>query len=142
MVDFHGWEMPIQYTGIVDEHQTVRTAVGMFDVSHMGQLRLVGADAAAALESLVPVDVLDLGVGRQRYAFFTNASGGLLDDLILVPLGVWLVIKLIPDYVLSDARDAAARLEVKPVSYVGLALIVALWLLAAWWLLRLLLPKI
>ena len=67
---------------------------------------------------------------------------GLLDDLILVPLGVWLVIKLIPDYVLSDARDAAARLEVKPVSYVGLALIVALWLLAAWWLLRLLLPKI
>ena len=67
---------------------------------------------------------------------------GLLDDLILVPLGVWLVIKLIPDYVLSDARDAAARLEVKPVSYVGLALIVALWLLTAWWLLRLLLPKI
>ena len=66
---------------------------------------------------------------------------GLLDDLILVPIGVWLVIKLIPAHVLSDARVSAARLEAKPVSYVGLALIVALWLLAAWWLLRLLLPK-
>lgn len=66
---------------------------------------------------------------------------GLLDDLILVPIGVWLVIKLIPDHILGDARVAAARLELKPVSYVGLALIVALWLLAAWWLLRLLLPK-
>ena len=66
---------------------------------------------------------------------------GLLDDVILVPIGVWLVIKLIPDDVLTDARASAARLEAKPVSYVGLALIVALWLLAAWWLLRLLLPK-
>ena len=66
---------------------------------------------------------------------------GLLDDLILVPIGVWLVIKLIPAHVLSDARVSAARLEAKPISYVGLALIVALWLLAAWWLLRLLLPK-
>ena len=66
---------------------------------------------------------------------------GLLDDVILVPIGVWLVIKLIPAHVLSDARVSAARLEAKPVSYVGLALIVALWLLAAWWLLRLLLPK-
>ena len=66
---------------------------------------------------------------------------GLLDDVILVPIGVWLVIKLIPAHVLIDARDAAAQLEAKPVSYVGLALIVALWLLAALWLLRLLLPK-
>ena len=66
---------------------------------------------------------------------------GLLDDLILVPIGVWLVIKLIPAHVLSDARVSAARLEAKPISYVGLALIVALWLLAAWWLLKLLLPK-
>ena len=66
---------------------------------------------------------------------------GLLDDVILVPIGVWLVIKLIPDDVLTDARASAARLEAKPVSYVGLALIVALWLLAAWWLLKLLLPK-
>ncbi len=66
---------------------------------------------------------------------------GLLDDLILVPIGVWLVVKLIPEDVLSDAREAAARLEGKPVSYVGLAFIVALWLLAAWWLVRLLLPR-
>ena len=64
---------------------------------------------------------------------------GLLDDVILVPIGVWLVIKLIPAQVLSDARVTAAQLETKPVSYVGLILIVALWLLAAWWLARLLL---
>ena len=64
---------------------------------------------------------------------------GLLDDVILVPIGVWLVIKLIPAQILSDARVAAAQLEAKPVSYVGLMLIVALWLLVAWWLARLLL---
>ena len=63
---------------------------------------------------------------------------GLLDDVILVPIGVWLVIKLIPVNVLEAARASAVRLEVKPVSYIGLAMIVTLWLLAAWWLLRLL----
>ena len=66
---------------------------------------------------------------------------GMLDDVILVPIGVWLVIKLIPLEVLEDARVSAARLEVKPVSYFGLAMILTLWLLAAWWLLRLLLPQ-
>jgi aminomethyltransferase len=66
------------------EHKHCRDSAALFDVSHMGQLRLVGADAAAALETLVPVDVVDLGVGRQRYAFFTNAGGGLLDDLMIV----------------------------------------------------------
>ncbi len=66
---------------------------------------------------------------------------GLLDDVILVPIGVWLVIKLIPNAVLTAARASAARLEVKPISYVGLAFIIVLWLLAAWWLLRLLLPR-
>ena len=64
---------------------------------------------------------------------------GLLDDVILVPIGVWLVIKLIPAQILVEARVAAAQLETQPVSYVGLGLIVALWLLAAWWLARLLL---
>lgn len=66
---------------------------------------------------------------------------GMLDDVILVPIGVWLVIKLIPLEVLEVARVSAARLEVKPVSYFGLAMILTLWLLAAWWLLRLLLPQ-
>ena len=66
---------------------------------------------------------------------------GLLDDVILVPIGVWLVIKLIPAQILVESRASAAQLESKPVSYVGLVFIVVLWLLAAWWLLQLLLPR-
>jgi aminomethyltransferase len=85
MVPFAGYAMPVQYpTGLMAEHRQCRESAALFDVSHMGQVRLVGADAAAALESLVPVDVVDLTVGRQRYAFFTNATGGLLDDLMIV----------------------------------------------------------
>ena len=85
LVPFAGYAMPVQYpSGLMAEHKQCRESAALFDVSHMGQLRLVGADAAAALESLVPVDVLDLGVGRQRYAFFTNSNGGLLDDLMIV----------------------------------------------------------
>ena len=67
MVPFAGYSMPVQYpAGLMAEHQHTRTAAGLFDVSHMGQLRLVGADAAAAFESLMPVDVIDLAVGKQR----------------------------------------------------------------------------
>ncbi len=85
MVAFAGYAMPVQYpAGLMAEHRHCRESAALFDVSHMGQLRLVGADAAAALETLVPVDVIGLGAGRQRYAFFTNASGGLLDDLMIV----------------------------------------------------------
>ena len=85
LVPFAGYAMPVQYSsGLMAEHKQCRESAALFDVSHMGQLRLVGADAARALESLVPVDVLDLGVGKQRYAFFTNSSGGLLDDLMIV----------------------------------------------------------
>jgi aminomethyltransferase len=84
MVAFAGYSMPVQYPGgVIAEHKQCRASAALFDVSHMGQLRLVGADAAAALETLVPVDVIDLAPGRQRYAFFTNASGGLLDDLMI-----------------------------------------------------------
>ena len=82
---FAGYAMPVQYpTGLMAEHKHCRAAAALFDVSHMGQLRLVGADAAAALETLVPMDAVDLAAGRQRYAYFTNASGGLLDDLMIV----------------------------------------------------------
>ena len=87
MVPFAGYAMPVQYpAGLMAEHKQCRESAALFDVSHMGQVRLVGSDAAAALETLVPVDVIDLGTGRQRYAFFTNASGGLLDDLMVVRL--------------------------------------------------------
>ncbi len=85
MVPFAGYAMPVQYpSGLMAEHKQCRESAALFDVSHMGQLRLVGPDAAAALESLVPVDVVDLGLGKQRYAFFTNVTGGLLDDLMIV----------------------------------------------------------
>ncbi len=84
MVPFAGYDMPVAYpAGILAEHRQCRESAVLFDVSHMGQLRLVGADAAAALETLVPVDVVDLGVGRQRYALFTNDGGGILDDLMV-----------------------------------------------------------
>jgi aminomethyltransferase len=84
MVPFAGYAMPVQYpTGLIAEHRQCREAAALFDVSHMGQLRLIGADAAAALETLVPVDVIDLAPGKQRYAFFTNEQGGLLDDLMI-----------------------------------------------------------
>jgi aminomethyltransferase len=84
MVPFAGYEMPVNYPGgIIAEHRQCRADAALFDVSHMGQLRLVGDDAAAALETLVPVDVIDLAVGKQRYALFTNAAGGILDDLMI-----------------------------------------------------------
>ena len=84
LVPFAGFEMPVSYPpGIIAEHKHCRAAAGLFDVSHMGQLRLLGPDAAAALETLVPVDVIDLPVGKQRYGLFTNASGGILDDLMI-----------------------------------------------------------
>ena len=88
MVEFAGYEMPVTYpAGLMAEHKHCREAAALFDVSHMGQVRLSddtrGDDAARALESLVPVDVVDLPVGKQRYALFTNDSGGLLDDLMV-----------------------------------------------------------
>jgi aminomethyltransferase len=84
MVPFAGYAMPVQYpTGLMTEHRQCRESAALFDVSHMGQVKLIGNDAAAALETLVPVDVVGLGTGKQRYAFFTNASGGLLDDLMI-----------------------------------------------------------
>lgn len=88
MVPFAGYDMPVQYPlGVMKEHQHTREHAGLFDVSHMGQIRLTGADAALALEALVPVDIIDLPVGMQRYAMFTNEHGGILDDLMVANLG-------------------------------------------------------
>ena len=81
---FAGYDMPVNYPGgIIAEHRHCRESAALFDVSHMGQVRLVGNDAAKALESLVPVDVIDLEPGKQRYGFFTNSAGGILDDLMI-----------------------------------------------------------
>ncbi|WP_441242765.1 glycine cleavage system aminomethyltransferase GcvT [Tardiphaga sp. 768_D3_N2_1] len=93
MVPFAGYDMPVQYsTGVLKEHLHTRTAAGLFDVSHMGQLTLRAKsgkleDASLALEKLVPMDILALAPGRQRYAQFTNESGGILDDLMVANFG-------------------------------------------------------
>lgn len=88
MVPFAGYHLPVQYpAGLVAEHHHTRTAAGLFDVSHMGQLRLHGPDAAAAFESLMPVDVMGLGLHRQRYGLLLNDEGGILDDLMFVNRG-------------------------------------------------------
>ena len=84
MVPFAGYSMPVSYPqGILAEHRQCRESAVLFDVSHMGQLRLTGDDAAAALETLVPVDIVGLAPGKQRYALFTNEAGGILDDLMV-----------------------------------------------------------
>ena len=88
MVPFAGYSMPVQYpAGLMAEHLHTRAAAGLFDVSHMGQLRLEGLGAAAAFESLMPVDVIDLPVGKQRYGLLLNDNGGIMDDLMFFNRG-------------------------------------------------------
>ena len=83
MVPFAGYSMPVQYpTGLMAEHLHTRASAGLFDVSHMGQLRLEGPEAAAAVETLVPVDVIGLATGKQRYGLLLNENGGIMDDLM------------------------------------------------------------
>ena len=88
LVPFAGYDMPVQYPeGILAEHRHCRDAAGLFDVSHMGQVRLAGAAAAAALETLVPGDIIGLSPGRTRYTLFTAEDGGILDDLMVTNRG-------------------------------------------------------
>lgn len=84
IVPFAGYEMPVQYpAGIIKEHLHTRQRSGLFDVSHMGQISVVGENAAYLLETLVPVDVVNLKPGKQRYALFLNGNGGVMDDLMI-----------------------------------------------------------
>ena len=107
MVPFAGYEMPLNYkAGLLKEHLHTRASAGLFDVSHMGQIALVPrsgnlADAAGALEALLPIDVLGLKPNRQRYGLFTNGAGGILDDLMVANLGNRLIL------VVNAARKAA-----------------------------------
>ena len=82
MVDFAGWSMPVQYTSIVDEHVTTRTALSLFDVSHMGRFQFDGSGAEAFLEGLLTRRVADLPIGGICYSLVTNESGGVLDDVL------------------------------------------------------------
>ena len=86
MVEFGGWEMPVQYTGIIEEHRRVRSAVGLFDVSHMGEFEVEGPAALAALQSVTTNDVSSLEVGQVQYSLFPYPEGGLVDDLTVYRL--------------------------------------------------------
>jgi aminomethyltransferase len=86
MVAFAGYHMPIQYDGIMAEHLWTRENAGLFDVSHMGQLTLSGADADAALETILPGDIKGLGEGKMRYSLLLGQEGGILDDLMVTRL--------------------------------------------------------
>ncbi len=116
MVPFAGYEMPLQYrTGIIEEHLHTRAKAGLFDVSHMGQIALHPRsgrveDAALALESLVPGDLVGLAVGRQRYTLLTNSAGGVLDDLMVSNQGDHLLLVVNAANKAADEAHLAAEL--------------------------------
>jgi aminomethyltransferase len=83
MVDFAGWEMPVQYTSIIEEHQAVRQAAGLFDIAHMGRIKFTGPDACRLLDHLLTNDVTKLKPGEIRYSLITNEAGGILDDVLV-----------------------------------------------------------
>lgn len=94
LIDFAGWEMPLQYRGVIVEHNAVRNSVGVFDVSHLGKLRLKGADELQALQRAVTADVGGLEVGQAAYALVLTDEGGCIDDLFVYRVGPdeWLVV--------------------------------------------------
>ncbi len=111
MVPFAGYSMPVQYpAGLMAEHLHTRSAAGLFDVSHMGQLRLEGPDAAAAFESLMPVDVIDLAVGKQRYGLLLNDDGGILDDLMFFNRGADIFVVVNGACKVADIAHIQARI--------------------------------
>src|SRR5438094_8603170 len=87
MVPFGGWPMPVQYTSIVEEHQAVRNNIGIFDISHMGQLIVEGRDANEWLNTMLTNNVGKLDVGTGQYTFLLNEGGGIIDDLIVYRIG-------------------------------------------------------
>src|SRR5436309_1247857 len=87
MVPFAGWEMPVQYSGVMEEHRAVRTAAGLFDVSHMGEIRVRGAGALGLLQRLTPNDVSKLAPGRAHYSGLLTDRATYVDDLLIYRLG-------------------------------------------------------
>ena len=94
LVPFAGWELPVQYAGLVQEHQAVRTGAGLFDVSHMGELELEGPEAGAVIDGLVTNDVSKLSPRQAQYTCACNEQGTILDDLIVYRLAAerWLIV--------------------------------------------------
>ena len=86
MVPFAGWDLPVQYEGVIPEHRAVRNDCGAFDVSHMGELEVEGPRARALLQSLLSNDLDRIGAGQAQYTLLTNENGGIVDDLIVYRL--------------------------------------------------------
>src|SRR5262249_55322289 len=86
MVPFAGWEMPVQYEGVIQEHKAVRTDAGVFDVSHMGEIEVEGPTARDLLQSMLSNDIDKLEPGEAQYTLLTNEEGGIIDDLIVYRL--------------------------------------------------------
>ncbi len=128
MVPFAGWNMPVQYTGILDEHKAVREACGIFDISHMGQFVATGANAASWLNSMLTNDINKLDLGQGQYSIMLNDRAGVIDDLILYriePETYFIVVnasKIDEDYAwLTAHKPADVTLENHSDAYVGLA---------------------
>lgn len=88
MVDFGGWDMPVQYSGVIDEHKTVRTSVGLFDVSHMGELLVSGRGANDYLQRMTTNDVTRIAIGQAQYSAICKPDGGVIDDIIIYRRGI------------------------------------------------------
>ena len=111
MVPFAGYDMPVQYPmGIIGEHTHARAAAALFDVSHMGQARIRGGDAAGALEALVPGDIRGLEAGRMRYTVLTTEAGGILDDIMVTALDDGLALVMNASRKAIDGAHISARL--------------------------------
>jgi len=130
MVAFSGWNMPVQYSGIIEEHLYTRTRAGLFDICHMGEFILKGPSAAADLEKLVTCRVDDMPAGRCRYGFMLNEAGGVIDDLIVFRIAEddfmvvvnagtvskdreWIEGRVSPETEFRDISDITAKLDLQ-----------------------------
>ena len=130
MVPFAGWEMPVQYSGVIDEVRAVRNGAGVFDVSHMGEVAVSGPAALAWLNSLTTNDVSRLSPGRAQYSLLLREDGGILDDILVYQIGeeqyllvlnasntgqdlAWLRDHPVPGVELTDVADDTALLAVQ-----------------------------
>ena len=110
LIDFGGWEMPVKYSGIIEEHHAVRNAAGLFDISHMGELWVSGARAADFLNWVLTNDVRNLDLGQAQYSLMCNESGGVVDDLYVYCVGheTYLLVinasRVGPDFLWLSAR--------------------------------------
>jgi aminomethyltransferase len=129
IIPFGGWLMPVQYTSITDEHQAVRNNVGVFDISHMGQLTASGANTAAWLNRMLTNNIDKLEIGTGQYTFLLNENGGIIDDLIVYRTGPEEFLLVVnasrtdEDFAwLQQHLDAAVHFENRSADYAGLAI--------------------